>query len=73
MVLFGKEFDFDERAEVGGGLRGVKCKRADLAAVGFLDGLGVREDEVSKGRPIVDGYADNGDLIGGYHVELITA
>jgi hypothetical protein len=33
MVLFGKEFDADERAEVGGGLRGVEGDE-DAGSVG---------------------------------------
>ena len=68
IMLFGNEFDADERAEVGGGLRGGEGERADLAAVGFLDGLGRAEDEVAEGHPIVDGHADDGDLICAYHV-----
>ena len=71
MVLFGDEFDADEGAEVGGGLRGVEGKRADLAAVGFLDGLRAGEGKVAEGHPVVHGYADNGDLIDAYH-ELMT-
>lgn len=68
IMLLGDEFDADERAEVGGGLRGGEGERADLASVGFLDGLGRAEDEVTEGHPIVDGHADDGDLIGAYHV-----
>jgi hypothetical protein len=32
MVLFGNEFNLDERAEVGGGLRGGEVKLAMLAS-----------------------------------------
>ena len=68
MVLFGNEFDADEGAEVGRGLRGGEGERADLAAVGFLDGLSAGEGKVAEGHPVVDGHADYGDLIGAYHV-----
>jgi hypothetical protein len=35
--------------------------------------LSAGESKVAEGHPIVDGHADDGDLIGAYHVELITA
>lgn len=67
MVLFGNEFDADEGAEVVGGLRGVEGKRADLAAVGFLDGLGRAEDKVAEVLPVVHGHADDCDFVGVGH------
>ena len=67
MVLFGKEFDADEGAEVCWGLRGVESKRADLAAISFLDGLSRAEDEVAQVLPVVHGYADDGDFVGVGH------
>ena len=42
--LFGKEFDFDEGAEVGRGLRGWEGVDAFLASVGFFDRLRSVED-----------------------------
>lgn len=68
VIMLGNEFDADERAEVGGGDGFGEGKRADLAAVGFLDGLSVREGKAAKGHPVVNGYANDGDLIGAYHV-----
>jgi hypothetical protein len=52
MVLFGKEFDADEGAEVGGGLRGVEGER------GNTDGLlacavdGITEKRLINKRPL---------------------
>jgi hypothetical protein len=44
MVLFGKEFDADERAEVGGGLRGVEG-HADFAGTVEHDGFAIKRRE----------------------------
>ena len=52
MVLFGNEFDADEGAEVGGGLRGVEGERADIAIhqrSGALSRL--TKDGFEDGRP----------------------
>lgn len=67
MVLFGNEFNADERAEVGGGLRGGEGERADLAPVGFLDGLGRVERQVAEVLPVVHGHADDCDFVGVGH------
>ena len=72
MVLFGNEFDADERAEVGGGDGLVKGKGSDLTAVGFLNRLGSRENQLPQIHPIVDRDSDDGDFVGAYH-ELMTA
>lgn len=40
-MLFGNEFDADERAEVGGGLRGVEAVDGDVAGHEALDVHGV--------------------------------
>lgn len=66
--MLGNEFDADERAKVGGGLRGVEGEGADLAAVGFLDRLSAVKGKVAEGHPVVDGHAEDGDLICAYHV-----
>ena len=55
MVLFGKEFDADERAEVGGGdwlgkLNDVLSAAAKL----FEDRLGVSKDGATEDLPIGD-------------------
>ena len=71
IMLFGNEFDADKRAEVGWGLRGGEGERSDLTAVGFLDGLGRVERQITDGHPVVDGHAHDGDFVGDYH-ELIT-
>jgi hypothetical protein len=72
VMLFGNEFDADERAKVGGCDGFGEGERADLSAVGFLDRLGVSEGKAAKGHPIVDGYANDGDFISGYHVLMIA-
>lgn len=57
MVLFGDEFDFDEGAEVGGGLRGVEGY-ADFAVTVEHHRLSVEsgEDGLNHGVEIHDGY-----------------
>jgi hypothetical protein len=62
MVLFGKEFDADERAEVGGGDRLGKLNDVLSAATKLLkDRLGVSEDGLTQGLPVVDEQrGDNG-------------
>jgi hypothetical protein len=56
MVLFGgEEFDADERAEVGGGDRFGKLNDVgSTAAKLFEDRLGVSEDGLTQGLPVVD-------------------
>jgi hypothetical protein len=44
MVLFGKEFDADERAEVGGSLRGVEGVESNVASDEAFDVHGVTKD-----------------------------
>jgi hypothetical protein len=54
VVLFGKEFDADEGAEVGGGNGLGKLDEIRSAAAELLeDGLSVAEDGDPKGLPIV--------------------
>lgn len=62
-MLFGDEFDFDERAEVGGGLGCVEGVDAFLTAIGFLGWLRAVEDEITQGHPVVNGYSDHGDFV----------
>jgi hypothetical protein len=62
-MLFGDEFDFDERAEVCGGLRGGKVKLADIAAVLLEYRSILTEDCLAEFFPAVDSYGDSCDFI----------
>ena len=60
MVLFGKEFDADERAEVGGGDRLGKLNDVGSAAAKlFKDRLGVSEDGLTENLPVGDEQRGN--------------
>jgi hypothetical protein len=55
MFLFRKEFDADERAEVGGSYWFSELDNVGSTAPKLLeDGLGVTEDSDTKGLPIGD-------------------
>ena len=55
MLFGGEEFDADERAEVGGGLRfGKLDDERSAAAELFKDGLGVTEDSAAKFLRVCD-------------------
>jgi hypothetical protein len=58
MVLFGKEFDADERAEVGGGLRGVKGDGDAERVTGNILAVYLRENSLRKFKPVADASAD---------------
>ena len=62
-MLFGNEFDADERAEVGGGLRGVKMELADIASVLLKDRAVLTEDGLAEVFPAGDLDGDGGDFV----------
>jgi hypothetical protein len=62
-MLFGDEFDADERAEVGGGLRSVEGVSTNLSAISFLDWLCAGEDEFAEVLPAIDSHTNYGYLI----------
>lgn len=63
-MLFGEKFDFDERAEVGGGLLFREMKLADGASTVLLeDRAGLTEDGFTKVVPTGDLDGDGGDFI----------
>jgi hypothetical protein len=63
MVLFGKEFDADERAEVGGGYGlGELYEVGDAYSVLLEDRQGLAEDGDPKGLPVVY-LKDGGDTV----------
>ena len=62
-MLFGDEFDFNERAEVDGGLRRSEMKLADIASVLLEDRSVLTEDGLAEVFPAVDAHGDGGDFV----------
>ena len=63
MLFGGEEFDFDERAEVGGGLRGGEVELADIASVLLEDRAILTEHGLAEVFPAVDAYGDGCDFV----------
>lgn len=62
-MLFGEEFDFNERAEVGGGLRRSEMKLADVASVLLKNRSILAEHGLAEFFPTVDAYGNGGDFV----------
>lgn len=63
-MLFGDEFDFDKRAEVGRALRRSEMKLADgTSSVLLEDRAGLTEDGFTKVFPAGDLDGDGGDFV----------
>ena len=62
-MLFGNEFDADERAEVGGALRRREMKLADIASVLLEYRAVLTEHGLAEVFPAVDAYGDGGDFV----------
>ena len=70
VLLFGKEFDADEGAEVGGGLRGVEMELTDVPAILFKNCVRVSEDDATQFFPAVNAYGYGCDFVAIDHTKL---